>query len=236
MATLMMARGTTWTGPLRVIAGEVMSAGVVVGDVSLTSGNATNRNYLFADITGSLHVQGGTNELLEELRVTGTLTIEPRATVPGGGAVDRFVLYVDGVRVTECGSGGTLTLDTTVLADGHHDLRVVGIEMSSVETQGRQILPVFFRNRDRTLEIDVEPRQVSRSGSVRITVRGTGIDGAVVFATGRVLGRTTGSESAIEVPAELLGRGSVTVRATGRGGSSPADGVNAAPVVVEVTE
>jgi hypothetical protein len=57
-----------------------------------------------------------------------------------------------------------------------------------------------------------------------------------VFATGRVLGRTTGTRSSIEVPAELLGRGTVTVRATGRGGSAPADGVNAVPVVVEVTD
>lgn len=168
--------------------------------------------------------------------LSGTLAIEPRATVPAGGAVDRFVLYIDGVRVTECGSGGTLTLDTTLLADGHHDLRVVGIDMSPVETQGRRILPVWFRNHDRSLEIDVEPRQVSRSGSVRVSVRGKGIDGALVFATGRVLGRTTGAESVIEVPAELLGRGTVTVRATGRGGTSPADGVNAAPVVVEVTD
>jgi len=168
--------------------------------------------------------------------LSGTLTIEPRATVPSGGAVDRFVLYVDGVRVMECGSGGTLTLDTTLLADGHHDLRVVGIDMSAVETQGRQIVPVSFRNHGRTLEIEVEPRRVSRSGSVQVSVRGTGIDGALVFATGRVLGRTTGTESAIEVPAELLGRGMVTVRATGRGGSSPADGVNAVPVVVEVTD
>lgn len=75
-----------------------------------------------------------------------------------------------------------------------------------------------------------------RGDSVRVVLDGKGIDGAVVFATGRVLGRTTGTQSSIEVPAELLGRGTVTVRATGRAGSAPADGVNASPVVVEVTD
>jgi hypothetical protein len=69
-----------------------------------------------------------------------------------------------------------------------------------------------------------------------VTVRGKGISGGVVFATGRVLGRTTGPDSTIEVPAELLGCGTVTVRATGRGGPTPADGVNAIPVTVEITD
>jgi len=38
------------------------------------------------------------------------------------------------------------------------------------------------------------------------------------------------------VPAELLGRGRVTIRATGRAGTGPANSVNADPVVVDVTE
>jgi hypothetical protein len=94
----------------------------------------------------------------------------------------------------------------------------------------------MFANHDRAIELAVEPVQVSRKGTVRVTVRGRGIGGAVVFATGRVLGRTTGPESSIEVPAELLGRGTVMVRATGRGGQTPAENVNAVPVTIEVTD
>ena len=168
--------------------------------------------------------------------LSGTVELEPRATVPGGGAVDRYELFLDGVRVTECGAGGRLTLDTTALADGHHDLRVVAIETSSIETQGRSAVPVMFANHDRTIELTVEPLQVSRKENVRVNVRGNGISGAVIFATGRVLGRTTGPESSIEVPAELLGRGTVMVRATGRGGTTPAENVNAVPVAIEVTD
>jgi hypothetical protein len=166
--------------------------------------------------------------------LSGTVELEPRAVVPGGGAVDRYELFLDGVRVTDCGAGGRLTLDTAALADGHHDLRVVAIETSPIETQGRSVVPVSFANHGRSLELVVEPAQVSRKGSVRVSLRGKGIAGAVVFATGRVLGRTTGPESSIEVPAELLGRGRVMVRATGRGGPTPADTVNAVPVTIEV--
>ena len=182
-------------------------------------------------------VNAATSIVLEpDTVLSGTVTLEPRGTVPGGGVVDRYELFVDGVRVTQCGAGDRLTFDTTPLADGHHEFRVVAIEASAIETQGRRVIPVRFKNRDRSLTLEVEPRRVRRGDSVRVVLDGTGIDGALVFATGRVLGRTTGTRSSIEVPAELLGRGTVTVRATGRGGSAPADGVNAVPVVVEVTD
>ena len=80
----------------------------------------------------------------------------------------------------------------------------------------------------------MEPQQVAPGGTVRIAIKGTGIEGAVVFAPGRVLGRTASAEAAIEVPADLLGRGTVSIGATGRGGPRPADGVNAKPVTVQV--
>jgi hypothetical protein len=53
---------------------------------------------------------------------------------------------------------------------------------------------------------------------------------------GRVLGRTSGAEATVEVPADLLGRGRVAIRAAGRAGPQPADAVNADPVFVEVLD
>jgi hypothetical protein len=168
--------------------------------------------------------------------LTGTVELEPRATVPGGGSVDRFELFVDGVRLAQCGLGERLTVDTTQLADGHHEFRVVAIESSAIESQGRWIMPVSFANAGRTLTLDAEPRRVKPSGTVRVSVSGDGLDGVVIFAMGRVLGRTQEGTASIEVPAELLGRGSVTIRATGRAGGGPANSVNAIPVTVEVTD
>ncbi len=175
-------------------------------------------------------------EIMPQALLAGAVELEPRATVPGGGSVDRFELFVDGVRLAQCGPGERLPMDTTQLADGHHELRVVAIESSPVETQGRWIMPVSFANNGRTLSLAVEPRRVKPSGTVRVSVAGEGLEGVVIFAMGRVLGRTHEATSSIEVPAELLGRGSVTIRATGRTGSGAANSVNAIPVTVEVTE
>lgn len=167
--------------------------------------------------------------------VSGTLELEPRATMADGSTADRFELFVDGIRAAQGSLGDRIMLDTTALVDGHHDLSMVGIAATSVETQGRSIVPVVVSNHDRSLDLRVEPRRVRLDGTVRVAVRGSGIDGAVVFATGRVLGRTTGPDAAIEVPASLLGLGPVTIRATARSGPRPADGVTAKPVEIEVT-
>ena len=171
-------------------------------------------------------------------RLSGTVELEPRAAIPGGGVADRFELHVDGIRVAHGGLGERLVLDTTKMADGHHELRVVAIESSPVESQGRQIIPVTVSNHDdgRALVVTADPPRVGLDGTVRIGVKGTGIEGAVVFAMGRVLGRTATADATIEVPAAVLGSGPVTIRAVGRGGDAPTDGVNAPPVTIVVTE
>jgi hypothetical protein len=168
--------------------------------------------------------------------LSGSVAIEPRARMVAGAAVDRFEFFLDGVRLGQCGLGERFTLDTTQTADGHHDLRVVAIESSPVETQGRWIMPVMFANRDRTLTLKAEPRRVKGTGTVRVSVDGKGLDGVIVYAMGRVLGRMGQTDSSIEVPAELLGRGTATIHATGRFGPGAVNSVNAEPVTIEVVD
>lgn len=167
-------------------------------------------------------------------KLSGTLELEPRATMPDDGIADRFELFVDGLRIGSCSLGDRLSFDTTALADGYHELRVVAIDASSVETQGRWVQNVLFANHDRSLALDVEPRRVKANGSVRLRTDGPGLDGVVLFTMGRVIGRTTGGDSSIDVPAETLGRGPVTIHATGRSGTGVKNSVNAVPVTITV--
>ena len=169
------------------------------------------------------------------MSLSGTVACTPKATV-AGGSVDRFQLFVDGVRTSSCTAGSQLTLDTTTLANGYHELRVVAITADAVETQGRLVVPVFFRNHGRQLTMTATPQEVPLNGQVRIQVDGSGIDGVLVFGMGRILGRVEGTSGSIDVPAVMLGRGRVMVYAAGRGGRSPAEAVNAAPVPILVGE
>ena len=167
-------------------------------------------------------------------------TIAPRIPLPGAAAaaasIDHFTLFVDGVQLARCRPGERLPLDTAQLADGHHELRVVATESSSVQSQGRWMLSVRFANYGRKLSLEVQPARVSVAGTVRVRVAAEGLEGVAVYSMGRVLGRTSGGDTTIEVPAELLGRGRVTIRATGRTGEGAANSVGADPVTIEVTE
>ena len=167
-------------------------------------------------------------------------TVAPRMPPPDAAAatasIDHFTLFVDGVQLARCRPGERLPLDTAQLADGHHELRVVATESSSVKSQGRWVLPVRFSNHGRTLSLEVQPTRVSVAGTVRVRVAAEGLDGVAVYSMGRVLGRTAGGDTTIEVPAEILGRGRVTIRATGRAGEGAAKSVSADPVTIEVTE
>ena len=168
--------------------------------------------------------------------LSGTVEIEPRGSLPGGGSCDRFELFLDGLRVDSCGPGGRLSLDTTPLADGHHELRLVGIAATPIETQGRSVLPVIFANHGRTLTMAVTPQRIAADGAVTVTLEGEKLDGVLVFSAGRILGRLRAAAGSIDVPAAMLGRGKVTLYATGRGGRTAADSVNAQPVTVDVVD
>ena len=167
-------------------------------------------------------------------KLEGKVELIPGATLPEEAVADRFELFVDGMRVASCGAGGRLSLDTTVLADGYHELRVVAISASAVETQGRVVIPVTFANGTKTLSVTAAPQKIPADGTLSLKVEGTGIDGTLVFMAGRILGRITGASGQLEIPAAMLGRGRVTIHATGRGGLSAAESVNASPVTMDV--
>lgn len=180
---------------------------------------------------------------LEPGRVlSGTVEIEPHAEVPAAGAapegsapaVDRFEFFVDGMRSGQCTAGERYRLDTAALSDGHHELRVVGLLSTPVETQGRMVIPFTSSNHGRTLALGVQPDTVKADGTLRVSVAGKALEGVTVFCNGRVLGRTAGSEATIEVPASVLGVGRVQIRATGKAGFGISNSVNAPPVTVDV--
>jgi hypothetical protein len=59
--------------------------------------------------------------------VRGTLTLKPTAALVHGKAVEEFELFVDGQRVARGQPGDALSLDSTLVSDGHHEMRIVAV-------------------------------------------------------------------------------------------------------------
>jgi hypothetical protein len=152
--------------------------------------------------------------------LTGNVTLQPTAKLPRDGTVDRFELYLDGIRLATTNAQEPFQLDTTKSSDGYHELRIVGIENSVIESQGRIVLPVQFNNYGKTIQFSASPEQrVRAGGSIKLTAKAPGVRGVTFFQydQSHPVAKFSGSEGEATVDTDQLGEGPVTLQAMGWG-------------------
>lgn len=154
--------------------------------------------------------------------VKGVIELTPSAVV-ALGQVDTFELYVDELRRSRCGPGGTLRFDTAQLADGWHELRVVAIESSPIRSQGRAIIPFCVDHRGRQLTLRNRPPEKVKAGEpLELAIEAPGTTGIVVLHNGQLAARINGAEGTCRIDTGPLGKGPITLRPIGIG-AAPAD-------------
>ena len=154
--------------------------------------------------------------------VSGSVTLSPLATAGTGHRVGVFELYVDGRLVSRTPPGKALSLDTTKLADGFHELRIVGVHEDAIETQGRVIVPIAVNNHGAKLEFSITPRdKVPAAAKLRVSVRQPGATAIAIRQNSREVARVQGEAGDVEIEAAKLGQGPTTLQAVSEG-STPA--------------
>jgi hypothetical protein len=152
--------------------------------------------------------------------VSGTIEIVPSATWAAGRALQRYELWVDGRPRGERRAGQKFALDTTKLGDGYHELRIIAVDDSPIEIEGRWVGGVMVKNGRDALSVTspAGPRPTGPALALHLT---STVDGEMaVYHNNRELGRVTGKQGTVNVPLEKLGRGPVTIEARmiGEGG------------------
>ncbi len=164
----------------------------------------------------------------------GSLTLKPTATL-AHGAVDHFDLFVDNLRVAGCKPDATLTFDTTPLADGHHDLRVVATGPEPIESQGWKIIPVRAANHGHTIEVSLASKAPLKADKpLTIAASSPGAMGIVAMQGSRIVGRIGTDKGQIEIPANTLGAGPVTLRVIAMGSGGQQTNVVAEPLELTI--
>lgn len=167
--------------------------------------------------------------------VKGRLMLKPAATVAEGPGVDRFELFIDGWRRTECLPGRSLAWDTANLADGHHELRVVAVEAGPIRSRGRRIIPIYTANHGRTITVTTEPRGTLPAGRpVVVAASSAESKEIVVLHHSRLVGRIDGPKGQLTIAPGTLGYGPVRLRVFGVGKGGPLSNVIAKPVTLRV--
>ena len=131
-------------------------------------------------------------------------------------AVDRYELFVDGLRVRTFGAKEPIAFDTAELPDGDHVLTLAAFGDDPVETRGTARLPVRIANRaGNAVPVTAElvevssPLPLDSPFTVRVTARGAKQVALVHGA--KVVARGDGDDAKLTVDPAALGRGPVTL-------------------------
>jgi len=89
--------------------------------------------------------------------VKGKIAVKPSARTAPSAKIDRFELFLDGTLKGAWRPTERFNLNTEGLREGYHDLRIVAVEDSPIETQGRMLIPITVNNRGRTIRAQTRP-------------------------------------------------------------------------------
>lgn len=145
----------------------------------------------------------------------GMVDLHPRVTPAAGRPIGRLELWVDGRPLDAAAPGQSMKLDTQVLADGWHELRVVAVEAGAIETRSYASRAFEVDNRGRRVVLMEAPSSVRIGAALELVGRSEGAVRISVRQGSRVLGRADVVDGrwSVRVASEALGFGGVALQA-----------------------
>jgi hypothetical protein len=147
-----------------------------------------------------------------------SVSFTPSGRTSDGKPLRMIDVYLDGKLLVRLTPGKPVNIDTTKIADGYHEIRIVGTASGPIETQGRIAVPVTVNNKTAKLELSTsQPLTIDHSAKLRVTVRQTGATAIEVRQNSQVVARVQGEAGDVEIAATTLGRGPSTLQAFSEG-------------------
>jgi len=155
--------------------------------------------------------------------ITGTKPLSVTASCPEGVELQKDI-FVDSRKVGSC-AGNRYDLDTTTLADGYHEVRVVAYSNNGVRTQGSATCFAYVKNTNANLAVNL-PSSVDYRESVSVSAFVGGlanVQGIQIISNGEVLAElpaTGGTTSVIAKKLSYKGINKVYAKAILQDGSA----------------
>jgi hypothetical protein len=166
-------------------------------------------------------------------KLQGTVELTPSCS--GQVPMAKYRLFVDGRLAGECAPGKTLSMDTTKLADGYHDVRIVGIDRSPTESQGRLIVPVEVANTQRAISCRAVPSpQLTFGDRVQIQIDAPGATEVMVYHGRRALAKANRSKAHLLIDSNDTGAGPVQLTIVAKAGEGAANAWFAEPLNLDI--
>ncbi|HCK41769.1 MAG TPA: hypothetical protein DHW22_09075 [Planctomycetaceae bacterium] len=144
--------------------------------------------------------------------IQGLVTITPAVKTKSTKGIKSLEFYVDGKRMQQGKVGDKFTLDTSTLDDGQHELRVVAIDGSLIETQGRWVGNVIVKNGMDAVQLSVKKSSIKKGMKILVVrVVSTRDEPVALYHHSRELGRVTGGTGSLKIRTAELGSGPITL-------------------------
>lgn len=163
----------------------------------------------------------------------GVVNIRPRLIAAWQRPINRVELWIDGRHLADALPGEALVWDTRTVEDGHHELRLIAVEHSRIETRSFFKTWVTVANTGNRVEIDPIEGPITLGADIEFS--GTAPKGrrVEIVQGNRVLGSVAAGNGRwrLTVPSHSLGAGEVMLFAR----AAFADGLTARSRPVELT-
>ena len=180
--------------------------------------------------------------LNSEEPVTGKVKIRVDVKSKTGAKIRNLDVFVDGLLAVRTSPGKPISWDSTKLPDGHHELRVVAVEDTLIETQGRAI--TTFASANNKLKSpnggEVTYTMIPKSRSIRVgamallSVESPGAKEIRLYKGRELLGKVKGDSGQIRIRGRDLGSGPSTLTPVAIPSSKKLKPVFGAPLKVTV--
>ncbi len=136
-------------------------------------------------------------------------------TAKPAAQIDRLDVLIDGELVQTL-SGGTnlISIDSTALSDGYHDLRILASDNSELKTAGRWQKDLFVDNggESASLSVDSASGDLSTLFTFTYNVQAANLDEVRLVQAGRVLASSQTGAGQFVIYGQSLGAGPATVQ------------------------
>ena len=158
----------------------------------------------------------GAEGLRANATLAGVVRITPQAKPAEENGPVLYELYLDGRRLMTAKPGERFEFDTRRIADGPHEVVVIGEGGSGPPLQGRLAVPVVVRNGADTLNVTGPPSaEIPWDKTIQLQASLRGAREILFLHNARPVARIAGEKGAVTVDPRVLGQGPVRLQPVG---------------------
>ena len=144
--------------------------------------------------------------------VSGTIKLDP---TPDSTSIRiaGYQLYVDGQLVHVQVDAAEMPIDTTDMADGYHEFRVVAIAGNLLESSASALIPLMVDNSGEKVTLTADSNKYLSTDVIELKAASNVGDAIALLHNGRAIAQESGRDVTFKIDASLVGRGPIQLEA-----------------------